>query len=160
MTRNRKDRSFDAATELKDAGGIVASAVTEVDGSPVILDLEEGGGLFDTPSGSDGSRFDASVIIDVTAVEIDTGDEKYDIVAQISNSPTFASGIKNAAGLNLAATAVADGGADDAEVGHYELGFTNEQNGVAYRYMRLFTVVAGTIAAGGIDYVAHLAKKA
>jgi len=159
MTRNRKDRTFDAATELKDAGLIAASAATQVGGSDVILDLEEGGGLFDTPSGSDGSRFDGSIIIDVTEIEIATGDEVFDILAQVSSSPTFASDVKNVAGLNLAATAVADGGADDGEVGHYELGFTNEQNGVARRYMRLFTVVAGTIATG-IDYVAHLAKKA
>lgn len=159
MTRNRKDRTFDAATELKDAGLVAADAVTQVGGSDVILDLEEGGGLFDNPQGSDGSRFDGSIIIDVTVIEIATGDEIYDILAQLSDTIGFTGVIKNAAGLNLAATAVADGGADDGAIGHFELGFTNEQNGVAYRFMRLFTVVAGTVATG-IDYVAHLAKKA
>ncbi len=158
MTRNRKDRSFDAATELKDAGAITADAAAQVGGSDQILDLEEGGGLFDTPSGSDGSRFDGSVIIDVTALDIVSNDEIYKIIAQVSSSPTFASDIKNVAILELADTAVASGGADDGEVGHYELGFTNEQNGVARRYARLFTDVTGTTPS--IDYVAHLAKKA
>ena len=144
MTRNRKDRSFDAATELKDAGAITADAAAQVGGSDQILDLEEGGGLFDTPSGSDGSRFDGSVIIDVTALDIVSNDEIYKIIAQVSSSPTFASDIKNVAILELADTAVASGGADDGEVGHYELGFTNEQNGVARRYARLFTDVTGT----------------
>lgn len=159
MTRNRKDRTFDAATELKDAGAITADAAAQVGGSDRILDLEEGGGLFDTPSGSDGSRFDGSIIVDVTAVEVGTGDEIYNIVAQVSSSPTFASDVRNVGILQLAAGAVAAGGGGGAEVGHYELGFTNEENGVARRFMRLFTDVAGTIATG-IDYVAHLAKKA
>ncbi len=158
MTRNRKDRTFDAATELKDAGAITADAAAQVGGSDRILDLEEGGGLFDNPQGSDGSRFDGSVIIDVSALDIVSNDEIYNIIAQVSSSPTFASDVKNVAILQLADTAVAAGGADDGEVGHYELGFTNEQNGVARRYMRLFTDVTGTTPS--IDYVAHLAKKA
>ena len=159
MTRNRKDRSFDAATELKDEGAIMADAVAQVGGSDQILDLEEGGGLFDTPSGSDGSRFDGSVIIDVTALDIVSNDRAtLSLCGHVTSSPTFASDIKNVAILELADTAVASGGADDGEVGHYELGFTNEQNGVARRYARLFTDVTGTTPS--IDYVAHLAKKA
>lgn len=159
MTRNRKDRTFDAATELKDAGLIAADAVTQVGGSDVILDLEQGGGLFDNPQGSDGSRFDASIIIDVTEIEVASADEIYRIIAQVSSSPTFVSDVKNVAILELAAGAVAAGGGDEGEIGHYELGFTNEQNGVARRFMRLFTDVSGAVATG-IDYVAHLAKKA
>lgn len=159
MTRSRKDRTFDAAMLMKDAGVIGTSAAAQVGGSDKIIDLEEGGGLDDTPQGSDGTRVDAALIIDVTAIELATGDEIYDILVQVSSSPTFASEVKTVAGLNLADTLVSDGGADDGEIGHYELPFTNEYNGVAFRYARVYTEVAGTVATG-IDYVAHIAKAA
>jgi hypothetical protein len=159
MTRNRFDRSFDAATELKDAGLIAADAAAQVGGADQILDLAADDGVDGPPSGSDGSRIDGTVIVDVSAVEIASNDENYKIIAQVSNSPTFASGIKNVGILELADTVVASGGADDGEVGHYEFGISNEVNGVAFRYLRLFTDVSGTIATG-IDYTAHFAKAA
>ena len=162
MTRNRFDRSFDAATELKDAGLIAASAAAQVGGSDQILDLAADDGVDpagNPPGGSVGSRINGTVVIDIAEIEIATGDEIYDIVAQVSDSATFASGIVNVGGLNIGDSSVSDGGAADGVVGHYEFGITNEQNGRAYRYLRLFTVVAGTIATG-IDYTAHFAKAA
>ncbi len=159
MTRNRFDRSFDAATELKDAGLIAADAAAQVGGSDQILDLAADDGVDGPPSGSDGSRIDGTVIVEVTEVEIASNDERYLIVAQVSNSPTFASGVKNVGILELADTVVAAGGADDGVVGHYEFGISNEVNGVAFRFLRLFTDVSGTIATG-INYSAHFAKAA
>ena len=159
MTRSRKDRTFDFQNLMKDAGVIGASAAAQVGGSDKIVDLSAADGVDGTPSGSDGDRIDATLIIDVTAIELATGDEIYDILVQVSASSTFASGIKTVAGLNLADVLVSDGGADDGEVGHYELSFTNEYNGVAFRFCRVFTEVAGTVATG-IDYTAHLAKAA
>ncbi len=159
MTRNRNDRSFDAATELKDAGLIAASAAAQVGGSDQILDLAADDGVDGEPTGSVGVRIDGSVIIDIAEIEIATGDEVYDIVAQVSDSPTFASGVVNVGGLNIGDAAVTDGAAADGVPGRYEFGITNEQNGRAYRFLRLFTVVAGTIATG-IDYTAHFAKAA
>jgi hypothetical protein len=145
MTRNQKDFTPDLSTQLKDAGLIAASAAAEVDSSAQIIDLGAG-------------RVDLRAIVDVSAIEIASNDEIYDIVLQVSNSATFASGIKNVGQLNLAATEVADGGAADATVGRHELHGCNEVNGTVYRYARLYTVVAGTIATG-INYTAWLAKQ-
>jgi len=147
MTRNQKDFTPDTDTQLKDAGLIAASAACQVGGSARVLDLGAN------------QRVDGRVIIDVTAIEIASNDEIYDIVIQLGDASAFDGAVKNAGGLNLAATEVADGGADDAAVGHYELHFCNEYNGVLYRYARLYTVVAGTIATG-INYTAWLAKQA
>lgn len=159
MTRSRNDRSFDAATELKDDGLVAADAAAQVGGSDQILDLAADDGVDGSPTGSLGVRIDGAVIIDVSEIEIATGDEKYSIIAQVSNSPTFASGVKNVAILELADAAVASGGGDDGEVGHYELPITNEYNGEAFRFLRLFTDVSGTVATG-INFVAHFAKAA
>lgn len=158
MTRNRFDRSFDAATQLKDAGAIVADGAAQVGGSDQILDLAADDGVDGGPSGSLGVRIDGTAVIDVSAIDIGNSDEIYNILVQVSNSPTFASGIKNVGILQLADTAVAAGGADDGVVGHYELPVTNEVNGEAFRYMRAFTDVTGTTPS--IDYVAHFAKAA
>ena len=78
-------------------------------------------------------------------------------VAQGSNSPTFASGIENLAVMDLGNTAVRLGGAGTSLIGGYEVGFTNEQADVIYRYIRLFTVVAGT--SPSINYNAFLAPE-
>lgn len=159
MTRNRFDRSFDAATELKDAGLVAADAAAQVGGSDQVLDLAADDTVDGSPSESDGSRIDGTVIVEVSAIELGSSDEIYRIVAQVSDTIDFSGQIKNVGILELADTVVASGGADDGEVGHYEFGITNEVNGVAFRFLRLFTDVTGTIATG-IDYSAHFAKAA
>ena len=138
------DKIFDSALELKDAYLVAASAAAQVDSAAKIVDLGSG-------------KIIGDIIIDVTAVEIDSNNEIYDIVAQVSDSASFASGIKNVCQLNMAATEVADGGAADAETGRYILPFRNVFNGAQYRYLRLYTKVAGTIATG-INYSAFLTK--
>jgi hypothetical protein len=47
----------------------------------------------------------------------------------------------------------------DTVAGRRELAFCNEVNGTVYRYIRLYTFVAGTIATG-INYSARLVQKA
>ena len=148
MTRNQIDRAFDYDMLMRDAGLAAADEWAEVDGVDKVIDL---GGA---------SRIDGVVIIDISAIEVDTTDELYDIIIQGSASSTFASGIQNLGCLQLGAGAAhvtyGSGAATDT-VGHYELPFTNEQNGTSYQYLRLFTiVVAATV---GINYTAHLAKK-
>lgn len=147
MTRNRVDRTFDYGMLLKDAGLIAADAAAQVGGVDRIIDF----------GGAD-VRVDGAVIIDVTVIDVANTDEITAIIAQVSASPTFASGVKNVASLELNAAAVQRGTADGGVVGHYELPFTNEYNGTAYRYFRLWTQVDGTNT--GINYIAHLAKKA
>ena len=129
--------TFDAELEFKDAGLVAADDAAQVDGADKIIDL-----------GSDSACFTGVMVIDVSAIEIASNDEKYTIIVQGSNSATFASGIENLAEITLGATEVRPGGAIDSTVGRYELAFVNEQDGQKYRYLRVFTDVTGTIASG------------
>lgn len=89
-----------------------------------------------------------ALVVDVTAVEIASNDERYIIAVQGSTSATFASDVQNLAMIELGATEVRSGGAIDSLTGRYELLFINEQAGVTYPYIRAYTDVAGTIATG------------
>lgn len=145
MARNQKDETFDTATQLKDAGLVAASAAAQVGGSDAILDMGA-------------ARVDARAIIDISAVEVATGDEKYVIIAQGSNSASFASGVVNLGALPLGDSSVSLESADTT-TGRRELAFCNEVSGTVYRYVRLYTQVVGMIATG-INYTAFLVKKA
>lgn len=135
--------NFDAEMEFKDAGLVAASAAATVDAAAKIVDVGT-------------ARFDGTMIVDVSAIEIASNDEEYDILVQGSSSATFASDIQNLAQLNLGATEVRQGGAIDSTTGRYEVMFTNEVADITYRYLRVYTVVAGTIATG-INYTAWCA---
>jgi hypothetical protein len=146
LQRNRKDATFDYALRLKDAGAIAASAAAQVGGVDKILDMGA-------------SRFDGRVIVDVTACEVDTGNEKYQIMIQGSTSSSFASGVWNLGALILGDSSVSLETVDTAATRHQEIAFCNEVNGVVYRYIRAYTFVAGTIASGGINYTANLVRE-
>lgn len=139
--------TFDKETLMKDAGLIAADAAAQVGGAAKILDL-----------GSDAS-FSGVLVVDVSAIEIASNDEVYRIIVQGSNSASFASGNENLAELTLGATEVRPGGAIDSVVGRYELPFVNAQGVLAYRYLRVYTDVGGTIATG-INYTAHIGRSA
>lgn len=141
MARNQKASSFDYDLRLKDAGLVAADAAATVGGAAKILDL------------GDAVRVDGRVIIDVTAIEVATGDEIYRIKTQFSASATFASGVIGGPQFHLGDSSTLIGESADSVVGRYELPFCNEINGTKYRYMRLYTDVTGTIATG-INYVA------
>lgn len=133
----------DSGLTLKAAGLIAASAA-----GSVIADLGDG-------------LVEGNVLIDVTALEIASNDETYDIVLQLSPDAAFgtAGNIVEKCALNLSAkeTKRSDCDQDDA-IGRYILPFSNLFNGTIYRYARIYTVVAGTIASG-INYYARLAKR-
>jgi hypothetical protein len=140
--RNSRDFTYDHDTLLKDAGLVAASAAATVSSVAKILDLGT-------------ARMDKRTIIDVSAIEVATGDEKYELEMQFSTSPTFASGNIVGSVLKLGDSTV-NGGSADSVVGRYELPWTNEFNGTVYRYARLYTRVAGTIATG-INFTAFVA---
>ncbi len=131
---------------LKDEDLILkeSAAVTSPAAETLILDLGLG-------------RVDAEVILDVTAVKISANDERYNVIAQFSNSATFASGIQNGAAIDFGATEVREGGAGDSTVGRYKLPVTNVINDTHYRYMRLYSFTEGT--SESITYAAYLTKK-
>lgn len=129
--------TYDDALELK-AAGLVASTTTE----STILDL--GAGLVD-----------GYLVLDVSACEVATGNEKYTIHLEGSNVAAMSSG-----SVSLAATFL--GCATDpmdavTGTGRFVVPFRNEQNGTVYRYVRIYTLVAGTIATG-INFSAFIAK--
>lgn len=142
--KKRPQGTFDADLEFKDAGLVASSAAAQVDSENKIVDL--GTGLFR-----------GKMIIDVSALEIASNDELYDIVVQLSSDSDFgtATNIVEAAQLNLSAAEVkrTDCNQDDS-TGIYKLYFDNEFDGTYYRYARLYTVVGGTIATG-INYSAY-----
>lgn len=139
MANQYSQYTFDADLELK-AAGLVASST---DGA--ILDLGEG-------------LFDGFIVVDATAIEIATGDEIYTVsiegstvAAMTSESVCLAKKVFG----NLVVPM------DDAvsAAGRYVIPFRNEDGGELQRYVRLSTLVAGTIATG-INFSAFVASRA
>lgn len=130
-------KTYDHATLLKAAGLVAATAA-----GSVILDLGDG-------------LMEGDLILDVTALEVATGDEIYTIALEGSNVAAMTSGSVTLAAFQLGnAPAPADA---DTGLGRHKIGVTNELAGTLYRYVRIHTTVAGTIATG-INYSAFLAK--
>lgn len=143
--KHRPNFTFDASLQLKDAYLVASSAAAQVASANKIVDVGEG-------------TVDGRVVIDVTAIEIASNDERYDIILQGSTSSTFASVFVDLATLPLGALEVIPGDQDSA-IGRYILPFTNEYNNTRYRYLRIYVVVAGSIAGGGgINFTAYIAK--
>ena len=137
--------TFDSDLELKDAGLVAASAAAQVGGSNRILDLGSGA-LFGT------------VVIDVSAIEVASGDELYQVGWQLSNESDFASDIFEAATVEMGDAAVLKGDTDYPAAGErVVLPVHNVVGWAVYRYARLYTTVSGTVATG-INYSAYLAK--
>lgn len=148
--KSRQAYTFDAELEMKDAELVAADAAWTVDSAAAVIDVGTG-------------RVDGKVIVDVSALEIATGDERYSLIIQGSNSATFASGIVILACLPVGdgstiGTAFGGSGVDtDDSTGRYEIAFSNERNNSYYRYIRGWTDVAGTIATG-INFSAYMVK--
>jgi hypothetical protein len=132
------EKTYDHATLLKAAGLVAATAA-----GSVILDLGNGLML-------------ADLVVDVTALEVASNDEIYTIALEGSNVADMSSASVTLAAFQLGnAPAPADA---DTAVGRHVIGVRNELNGTLYRYVRIHTTVAGTIATG-INYSAFLAKR-
>lgn len=129
--------TFDAATVLKAAGLIAASA----DGA--ILDLGEG-------------LFDGFLVLDVSAIEVASGDEIYTVSVEGSSVAAMTSLSVCLAKKVLGNIVVPMD--SPTGIGRFVVPFRNEENGVLKRYIRLSTLVAGTIATG-INFSAFLAKR-
>ncbi len=144
MARNQKDFTYDANLLLKDAGLVAASAAAQVGGSNKVLDLGA-------------NRMDARVVLDFTAIEVDTGDERYDILVQVSDSSTFASTIFNAGAIVVGHSSTSLESVSTAAPCRREITVSNEISGTVRRYLRLYTRVVGTIATG-INYTGYLVQ--
>ena len=129
--------TYDAALSLKAAGLVAASA----DGT--ILDLGEG-------------LVDSYLVLDVSAVETATGDEIYTISLEGSTVAAMTSTSVCLAKKVMGNIVVPMDGV--TATGRFVVPFRNEENGTLYRYVRLSTLVAGTIATG-INFMAFIAKE-
>jgi hypothetical protein len=142
--KKRPQGTFDANLEFKDAGLVAASAAATVDSAAKVIDVGEG-------------LFRGCMIIDVSALEIASNTEIYDIIIQGSTVAAFATdtAIAELAALNLSAAEVkrSDCNKDDS-TGRFKIYFDNENDGSYYRYLRVYTVVAGDVATG-INYTAY-----
>lgn len=135
-------KTFDYSLYLDDGGSITASAAGEIGGTDKILDL--GAGLVE-----------GSVIVDVTELDVDTGNEIVTLGVQISSSATFASDYYQVASLQIG-DAAAIAGDTDMTTGRYVIPFNNLiKDGTTKRYMRMYWTIAGTVA--GFSATAYLA---
>jgi hypothetical protein len=130
--------TYDDALSLKDAGLVAASA----DGD--ILDIGDG-------------LVDALLVIDMSACEIATGNEIYTVSLEASNVAAMTSGSVCLAKKVFGNLVVPMDGALST-AGRYVVPFRNEEGGTTYRYVRLSTLVAGTIETG-INFSAFIAKR-
>ena len=135
----RKGFTQDSTLVLKAAGLVASSA----DGS--IIDLGDG-------------LVDAYLVIDMTACEIATGNEIYTISLEGSNVAAMDSGSVCLAKKVFGNLVVPMDAALSAS-GRYVIPFLNAESvdGSVYRYVRLSTLVAGTIATG-INFSAFIGK--
>lgn len=129
---------FDATQKLQNAGAVTSSAA----GSSIV-DLMAG-----VVSGSAVGRRAGKVVIDISALTISTNDDSFDIVAQGSNSATFAtaSGVIELGAIHIGhkTTKRTDSDRDDA-TGRRSILFENvDEANTAYRYLRLYIVAAGS----------------
>jgi hypothetical protein len=140
--KKRPQGTLDANLLFKDAGLVAASAAAQVSSAAKVVDL--GTGLFK-----------GCMILDVSAIEVDTGDELYGICVQLSTDGNFTDNSTScvAAKVDLGHATPLLLGATDTK-GRFKLYFDNERNGTYFRYARVYTVVAGTIATG-INYSAY-----
>lgn len=142
-------KTFDALLEAKDSYAVVASAAAQVDSVNKIIDLGAG-------------KVEADLIVDVTAMDVTSDDEVYEIHVQISDSALFVSGFYSIAVLPLGADGTAAGDAVPGDtamtLGRWKLPFTNQiDDGDCKRYMRVYTKVAGTTPS--ITYSAFVARR-
>ena len=149
--KSRPSYTFDANLQLKDAGLVAASAAATVDSAAQVLNVGTG-------------FFEGEVVIDVTAIEVDTGNELYTIAIEGSDDSGFSSGTEvELCALRLGDSSVTGTDTDNV-VGRYTLPFNNRQisgttfsDGYCWPYIRLYTTVAGTIGTG-INFTAFVVK--
>lgn len=124
---------YDDALLMHDGvANITADGGGVVDAGAAILDLGAG------------QLINGMVVLEISALDVTTGDEKYNIHIQGSNSATFASGISQLAQRELGddTQILADA---DAGVGRYLIPFVNlDQAGNVLRYVRIYFDVSGT----------------
>jgi hypothetical protein len=133
MATNRIGKTFDIDLYVHDGTALTASASGTVDSAAVVLDL--------------GSGFvDADLILDVSALDVDTGNES--VIVQIMLSDTEIATEKYCQTQFQIGDAAAIPGDVDRTTGRYIIPFNNIiESGLCKRFMHLYFTIAGTVAA-------------
>lgn len=138
MANQYSQFTYDDALSLQDS-----TAITSTTTGATIIDL--GAGLVE-----------GYLVLDVSACEVASTDEIYLVCLEGSNVAAMTSGSVCLAQIEMGnATAPADA---DTGTGRFAVPFRNEQNGTIYRYVRIYTEVAGTIDTTGLTFSAFIAK--
>jgi hypothetical protein len=134
--------SFDANLQLSDnAAAYTADGYAQVGGADALLDL--GGNQGTTPTQQ--ARIDAVAVIDVTAIDVASGNETYVLRILGCNTAAFASNVVELAAITLGKGAsLIPATQKDSVVGRYELPFCTEQANNKYEFAKLFVDVGGT----------------
>lgn len=135
--------SFDANLQFSDGlAAQTASGFLQSGGANGILDF--GGNQSSSPKQQ--ARIDAVAVLDVTAIDISSGNETYKIIVIGSNDPNFASGTGQMLGeIELGKGASLDGfDMLDSVTGRYELLFCTQQGGTIYENVGFYLVAGGT----------------
>lgn len=140
MPQNRP--LLDSATQLKDAGAVTSTGQTQVGGSDRSIDF-----------GSGKPFTEVKLMIDISAIDVADGNEKYEIEWQLSDSPTFAAGVVVSDVTKVGDSSVTGSSADTVTGGPIVKTVNNEWQGTRYRYGRLFHRIAGTTPS--INYTAY-----
>jgi hypothetical protein len=149
--------NFPIVTELrlKDAGAVASSAAGTVGGQPAVVDLQQQApGFAGNAPAASYARF--AVIVDWSAIEVDSSNELYRLTIEGSDSPTFASGVFTLAERRFGHSSVTGNANSTPPSGRLAL-FSDNVAAVsatdgsavrALRYVRCFLTVAGTVATG------------
>lgn len=137
MAEVKQNNSFtkDSALQFLDDTNTPATALGAASATTVAHDTLDLGG--------DG-HFEGYLVIDVSAIDVVTGDEVYYVHLELSDTSVFTAVYdKIVVPLGSDATGVHTGTANST-VGRFVVPVTNEYKGVSYRYARLKTTAAGT----------------
>lgn len=135
---------FDANLVLSDqAGAYTADGFLQVGGANAVINI--GGNQSTSPTQQARSEF--AVIAEVSAIDVASTNETYNLKIIGNNTGNFADGT----GVVLAQLELGDGPTRtptnalvDSVIGEYEIFFTNEQGGTKYQYAAAYLDVGGT----------------
>lgn len=142
MSNLYSQHTYDNATLIRAPG----AAITATETGSIILDVGA-------------AMFKGDLVINYSGLDVVTGDEAYTFMLEGSPDATFgtAGNITVCAMQRIGgATGATPVGTADAAAGTITIPFRNERNGVVYRYLRLYTLVAGTTPS--IVFTAFLGK--
>lgn len=139
---NDRTYAFDANLLFSDGlAALTATGFSQAYGANGILDL--GGNQGTSPKQQ--ARIDACAVIDISAIDISSGNETYWIQIIGSNDPALATG-----NVMLAAVQVGKGASlsglnmADSVVGRIELPFCTQVAGSLYEYVGVYVTMGGT----------------